>query len=153
MPRDVDRQVAALPGAQLFDIDDLRPICQANRAARAAEVARAEALVNGEVRKFMAWWAAQAVAPTIRALRAHAETIRMAELERTLAKLPALSPHEQNAVRAMSAAIVNKILHAPIASLKDCGSCGQLAQAAQQLFQLAVADDLDIDLAAPGYLP
>jgi hypothetical protein len=41
----------------------------------------------------------------------------------------------------------------PIASLKDYGSGGQLAQAAQQLFQLAVAGDLDIDVAAPGYLP
>jgi glutamyl-tRNA reductase len=137
VPRDIDRQVAALPNARLFDIDAMQAICEANRAARAAEIARAEALIDGEVAKFRAWWAAQAVTPTIRALRARAEAIQMAELERTLARLPELSPREQNAVRALSAAIVNKLLHQPIATLKNPSSGSQLTQAVQQLFQLA----------------
>ena len=92
----------------------MRAICEANRAARAAEVAKAEALVAEEVAKFMEWWAAQEVVPTIRALRERAEAIRQAEIERTLAKLPDLSPRQQEAIQALSAAIVNKLLHQPI---------------------------------------
>src|SRR5262249_2513242 len=76
IPRDIDPQAALLPGVRLYDVDSLRPIADANRAARGAEVAHAEELVAGEVAKFMEWWAAQQVVPTIRALRERAETIR-----------------------------------------------------------------------------
>jgi glutamyl-tRNA reductase len=136
VPRDVDERVKQLPNARLFDIDDIQAICEANRAARAAEVARAEALVADEVARFMEWWAAQEVVPTIRALRERAEAIRQAEIERTLARLPDLSPREQDAINALSAAIVNKLLHRPIAALKEGGGDPQMALAVQQLFQL-----------------
>jgi glutamyl-tRNA reductase len=136
VPRDIDARVKSLHNAQLFDIDDIRVICDANRAARAAEVAKAEALVVEEVAKFMEWWAAQEVVPTIRALRERAESIRQIEIERTLAKLPELSPHQQDAINALSAAIVNKLLHQPITSMKNPDSGGQLARMVQELFQL-----------------
>jgi len=136
VPRDSDESVKRLPDARLFDIDDIRTICEANRATRAAEVAKADALVAQEVAKFMEWWAAQEVVPTIRALRERAETIRQIEIERTLAKLPDLSPHQQDAINALSAAIVNKLLHQPITSMKDPESGGELARVVQQLFQL-----------------
>jgi glutamyl-tRNA reductase len=115
----------------------LQAICDANRAAREAEVAHAEKLVDGEVVKFMEWWAAQGVVPTIRALRERAEAIRTAELERTLAKLSHLAPHEQAAIGALSAAIINKLLHQPIATLKDPKNGVQLAQVVQELFRLS----------------
>jgi glutamyl-tRNA reductase len=136
VPRDIDAQVKSLPNARLFDIDDIRVICEANRAARTGEVAKAEALVVEEVAKFMEWWAAQEVVPTIRALRERAESIRQTEIERTLAKLPDLSQHQQEAIHALSAAIVNKLLHQPITSMKNPDSGGQLARMVQELFQL-----------------
>jgi glutamyl-tRNA reductase len=136
MPRDIDARVKAVHNARLFDIDDIRVICEANRAARTGEVAKAEALVAKEVAKFMDWWAAQEVVPTIRALRERAESIRQIEIERTLAKLPELSPHQQDVINALSAAIVNKLLHQPITSMKNPDSGGQLARVVQQLFQL-----------------
>jgi glutamyl-tRNA reductase len=141
VPRDIDERVKALPQARLFDIDDIRVICEANRAARTAEVAKAEALVAEEVAKFMEWWAAQEVVPTIRALREHAESIRQTEIERTLAKLPDLSQQQQDAINALSAAIVNKLLHQPITSMKNPDSGGQLARMVQQLFQLTETEN------------
>ncbi len=136
VPRDIDARVKALPNARLIDIDDIRVICEANRAARTAEVAKAESLVAEEVAKFIEWCVAQEVVPTIRALRERAESIRQTEIERTLAKLPDLSQHQQDAINALSAAIVNKLLHQPITSMKNPDSGGQLARVVQQLFQL-----------------
>jgi glutamyl-tRNA reductase len=136
VPRDIDPRSAAVSGVRLVGVDDMRAICEANRALRAAEVAGAEELVAGEVTRFMEWLAMQEVVPTIRALRERAEAIRTAELQRTLAKLPDLSPREQEAIGALSAAIVNKLLHQPIVTLKDPDSGGQIAQVVQQLFQL-----------------
>lgn len=137
VPRDVAREVAALPGVTLFDVDDMQAISEQNRAARAAEISRAEALVEAELGKFMEWWATQQVIPTIRALRERAEAIRAAELERALARMPELSEREQAAISALSAAIVNKLLHQPIAVLKNPESGVQMAEAVQTLFQLS----------------
>src|SRR5262249_54085236 len=134
--RDIDERVRELPDVQLFDIDNIRGICEANRAARTAEVAKADALVAEGVAKFMGWWAAQEVGPTIRALRERAGAMRPAEIERTLAKLPDLSQQQQDAIHALSAAIVNKLLHQPITSMKNPDSGGELARMVQQLFQL-----------------
>jgi glutamyl-tRNA reductase len=136
VPRDVDPAAADIPGVKLFGIDDLKPICEANRAGRAGAVAAAEELIAAEVAKFVEWWQAQEVVPTIRALRERAESIRRAEVDRTLARLPHLSEREQAAVQAMTAAIVNKLLHQPIATLKDAGGDAQLALAVQELFRL-----------------
>jgi glutamyl-tRNA reductase len=136
VPRDVDPQVAALPGVQLFDVDDLRAACAANHEARGAEVEQAEALLDAEAERFARWCAAQRVVPTIRALRDRAEMIRAAELRRTLARLPELPAREQEAIQALSAAIVNKLLHEPITALKDPHVGGDLADAVQQLFHL-----------------
>jgi len=136
VPRDIEQRVSQLPGVRLWDVDGLQAICDANRATRAGEVEQAEALVEAELAKFMEWWATQGVVPTIRALRERAEAIRSAELQRTLAKLPNLSPQEQAAIGALSAAIINKLLHQPIATLKDPKTGGQLAPLVQELFQL-----------------
>lgn len=137
VPRDIDQQAGMLPGVLLRDIDAMQTIAATNRAARVGEVARAEALIEDEVTKFTHWWTAQRVVPTIRALCERAESIREAELQRALARLPQLSPREQQAVHALSAAIVNKLLHQPITSLKDAQHGGELADAVQQLFQLS----------------
>jgi glutamyl-tRNA reductase len=136
VPRDIEPQASALAGVRLWDVDGLQAICEANRASREAEVARAEALIELEVAKFQEWWAAQEVVPTIRALRERAESIRTAELQRTLTKLAHLSPQEHAAIGALSAAIVNKLLHQPIATLKNPEGGSQLAAVVQELFRL-----------------
>ncbi|KAB8140206.1 glutamyl-tRNA reductase [Chloroflexia bacterium SDU3-3] len=136
VPRDIDPAAIALENVTLFDVDHMQAICASNREARAAEVSAAEDVVRGEVAKFMDWWATQRIVPTIRALRERAEAIRAAELERTLARLPNLGPSEQAAISALSAAIVNKLLHSPITSLKNPSEADELAHAVQRLFQL-----------------
>jgi glutamyl-tRNA reductase len=137
VPRDVDPGVSDLTGVTLRNVDDLQAICEANRAARAAEVERAEALLQAEVDRFMRWWAGQHAVPTIRALRARAEAIRQAELRRTLSRLPNLSEREQALIHALSASIVNKLLHDPVISLKDPDTGAHMARVVEHLFRLS----------------
>ncbi len=140
VPRDIDRRIADLPGARLFDVDDMQPICEANRAARASEIAAAELVLEEAVAKFMRWWTSQQAVPTIKALRERAEAIRSAEVQRTLARLPQLSAQEQAAIQALSAAIVNKLLHDPINSIKSPDADADLVQAAQKFFGIQQGD-------------
>jgi glutamyl-tRNA reductase len=55
--------------------------------------------------------------PTIRHLREHIEAIRTNEVERALRRL-SLSEGDSEAVDALTRAIVNKILHAPVSRLR-----------------------------------
>jgi len=64
------------------------------------------------------------VIPTIVSLRERLEEIRAGEVRRTLARLGGASPETREAIEALSAAIVNKILHAPITKLRESSRAG-----------------------------
>ena len=54
VPRDIDPRAGELPGVRLHNIDDLERVVEANRNGRRREAARAEAIVECEVRRFAA---------------------------------------------------------------------------------------------------
>jgi glutamyl-tRNA reductase len=54
VPHDIDPAAARLDGVVLLDLDDLRLVAEANRADRALEARRAEAIVAAEVARFVA---------------------------------------------------------------------------------------------------
>ncbi|MGI8586512.1 MAG: glutamyl-tRNA reductase [Chloroflexia bacterium] len=144
VPRDIDPAVAALPGVTLYDMDSLQAICADNRAQRASEIGQAEAVVGAATERFMAWSQTRAVAPTIQALRVRVETIRDAELERTLTKLAHLPAGDQAAVQHLAEALVNKLLHQPVTVLKTAPEGANMAQVVQELFGLEVAAPLEV---------
>lgn len=143
VPRDVESAVATLPGVRLYDIDDLRETVTAGLAARSGEIEKVEAVLERHTASFWAWHTARAVAPTVTALRARAETIRVAELAKTLGRLGHLSERDRNAVAALSVAITNKLLHEPTMRLKHPEDGSDFVRAAHELFGLVPADQPD----------
>jgi glutamyl-tRNA reductase len=119
VPRNVDRAVTRVADVYLYDIDDLTHVVEVNRRTREQELARARALVADAVLRVGHQVAERTAAPTIRSLRAKIEEIRRAEVERAAARLPDASPEVRAQLEAMSRALVNKILHGPIESLKS----------------------------------
>ena len=118
VPRNVDPEVNRLDGVYLYDLDDLGGVAEANAEERRRESVRAEALVQEEAERFDGWLSALQAVPTIRRLRARAEAIRSAELERAAARL-GLSEDARQGVEALTRAIVNKLLHAPMSRLRE----------------------------------
>jgi glutamyl-tRNA reductase len=139
VPRDIDPAVAALPGVRLYDVDSLQAMCADNRQHRLAEIGHAAALIDQAVEQFMAWGRARAAVPTITALRAHADAICAAEVARTLARLPDLTPREAEAVQYLATALVNKLLHMPMRTLQSAPDPASLAALVQDLFHLSAA--------------
>lgn len=137
VPRDVAPAAADLSGVMLWDIDGLQAICDENRRRRAAELASAEAIAQSECARFMAWWSARQLAPTISALVGHAENIRDAELDRLLARLPDLTEREEQLLRAFASRVVSKLLHHPLKVLKEDPEGANMAQVVQALFGLS----------------
>jgi glutamyl-tRNA reductase len=119
LPRDIGPEVATIPNVYLYDIDDLRDVVDRNRRNREAKVERAEALLGVEIEQFLARLAASETVPTIQRLRGAMEDLRRQELERTRKRLGGLTPEQEAALDDLTASIVNKILHYPIAHLKS----------------------------------
>jgi glutamyl-tRNA reductase len=135
LPRNVEPSANEVENVYVYDLDDLENVAARNGEAREAQVGKAEAIVEEELHALLTQARERASLPVLARLRAHAEALARAEVERTLASLPTLDEADQKRVRAMAAAIVNKLLHAPTARLRSEGA-GPLAEAAASLFGL-----------------
>jgi glutamyl-tRNA reductase len=118
-PRDIEPKVGDIENIYLYNIDDLQKVANENIKDREKEARRAEAIVQDEVVKFVNWYRSLDVTPTIVALRKKCEEIRKKELEKTFSLHPDLSDKEKKSLEALTSAIINKILHAPITLLKQ----------------------------------
>ncbi|RZS79060.1 glutamyl-tRNA reductase [Motilibacter rhizosphaerae] len=117
LPRDVDPGVAELPGVHLVDLERIGELVAAQEGG--PDVAAARAIVTAEVQAFAAWQAAAAVAPTVVALRARADQVVTAELERLDGRLPALDPRARDEVAQTVRRVVDKLLHTPTVRAKE----------------------------------
>ena len=119
VPRDVEPSVNDIENAYLYNMDDLQQVVNQNIQDRELEARKAEAIVEEEVTQFVRWYQTLDVTPTIIALRKKFEGIRKKELEKMLSLHPNLSEKEKKSLEALTAAIVNKILHEPLTLLKQ----------------------------------
>lgn len=139
VPRDVEPSVGELRNVHLYNVDHLRDICAANLDQRRRESDKIAAIIDEELQKYVRWWQAREVVPTIAALVRKAEAIRQDELNRAYSRLGALSERDRNTVNALTLAIMNKLLHEPIVRLKERGAAldGQhYLHAVRELFDL-----------------
>ncbi len=148
-PRNIDPEVDKADNVYLYDIDDLQSKVDVNTEGRAKEAAKAEELISQEVETYLQWERALDAVPTIVDLREKVEDIRKRELDKTLDSLNGVSDDQKRAVEAMSQAIVNKLLHAPLVVLKQAASTpgegDSTIAIARRLF------NLDKELKRPGH--
>jgi glutamyl-tRNA reductase len=134
VPRDLDPAIHELDGCYLYDIDDLEAVVAETLAGRGREAERAEAIVADEAARFRAWQASLDVVPAIASLRARAEAIRAAELDRAK-----LNDAERRAAESVTAAVLNKLLHLPTIRMKQAAAAADgvvYADAVRHLFGL-----------------
>jgi glutamyl-tRNA reductase len=134
VPRDLEPSIHELDGCYLYDIDDLEAVVAETLAGRRREAERAETIVAAEADRFRDWQASLEVVPAITSLRARAEEIRAAELERAK-----LSGAERRAAESVTAAVLNKLLHLPTIRMKQAAAAADgviYADAVRHLFGL-----------------
>ena len=129
VPRDIEPAARELPGVRLIDLDDLERLCPVDAHGRRAELERAEALAGDEAERIDRWLRVRAVSPAIVELREFGELVRTVELRRAAPRLKDLTPDQLAAVDALTAGIVNKLLHGPTVALRDsAGLPGSLSR-------------------------
>jgi len=139
VPRDVDERASGVPGVRVYDLDQLNAHVTQSVEQRQAQVPASEAIVEEEIEAFEAWMRSLAIRPLLRDLRAKAEAIRRAEVEKTLRRHNGSGATSLEALEALTCALVSKLLDAPTRALRESsqsGEDGRIAQAARELFAL-----------------
>ena len=144
VPRDVDPALGEIDGCFVYDVDDLQAVVEVALAGRRDEAVRAERLVAAEAERFREWLASLAIVPAIASLRAHAEEIRATELAKAESRLERLPESERRLVEAVTAQIVNKLLHLPTVRMKEAAVAADgvvYADVVRHLFGLDEEDE------------
>jgi glutamyl-tRNA reductase len=119
VPRNIDPAIGRLDNAFLFNVDDLGSIAEANRAERQREAMRAEEIIEAEAEQFFRALAEGDLNAVIGAFRRQVSELAFTELERSRKRLGDLSEDQEQALRVMINAIVNKFTHPVINQLRN----------------------------------
>ena len=139
VPRDVDPTAGEIEGVTLLDMDDLREFADVGIRERQREVIAVHAILDVELDRYVDESTARSVAPLVASLRARGDLVRSGELQRLAARLGDLDDRQRDAVEALAAGIVGKLLHEPTVRLKDAAGTARgerLAEALRDLFDL-----------------
>ncbi|WP_267223628.1 glutamyl-tRNA reductase [Dyella silvae] len=125
VPRDIEPAVGELDDVFLYGIDDLRQVIDDNRRSREAAAREADAIIDLQVDRYMAWRRALTLRNPAVDLRQHAEVYRDEVLEKARAMLArGKSPDE--ALAFLANTLTNKLLHHPSARLREAALSGDM---------------------------
>jgi glutamyl-tRNA reductase len=135
VPRDIDPAAAKLPDVFLYTIDDLQQAIDSGRRSREASVREAEAIIDLQVERYLAWRRAAEFDRPLRVYRASAEAQRDEVLARAREMLAnGRDPNE--ALDFLANTLTGKLLHTPSVRLHEAAEHGDqaLLDAATRLF-------------------
>jgi glutamyl-tRNA reductase len=125
VPRDIESNVAELQDVFLYGIDDLRQVIDDNRRSRQAAASEAEAIIDLQVERYMAWRRALSLRNPALDMRQHAEVYRDEVLEKARAMI-ARGKSPEEALAFLANTLTNKLLHHPSARLREAALSGDM---------------------------
>lgn len=135
MPTDIDHATADLPGVHLLNIEQLTTM--AGEGVEDENPARR--IVADELAEFLEQQRAQAVVPTVKALRQKAVDLLADELLTLEQRTPNMSDEDREHVERSMRRLVDKLLHTPTVQAKKLSAAGTTVSypdALAALFQL-----------------
>jgi glutamyl-tRNA reductase len=136
VPRDIEAGIAEMEDVYLYGIDDLRQVIDDNRRSRHAAAHEAEAIIDLQVDRYMAWRQALTLKNPMLDMRQHAEACRDEVLEKARAMLA--HGKGNDALDFLAHTLTNKLLHHPSVRLREAALNGDtdLLRAAERLYAL-----------------
>jgi glutamyl-tRNA reductase len=135
MPRDVTRDVAALPGMRVVDLETLAGTASVSDTV----LGPVREIVAEEAAAFQEERAVTGAGPAVTALRRMADRVVRSELERLDARTPGLGQRDRDEIALAVHRIVGKLLHAPTVRVKELAlerPGGSYPAALRELFAL-----------------
>src|SRR5215207_282774 len=139
VPRDIDPEAAELPHLTLFDIDGLNAQLEDSLTRRMDEVPHVRQILEEELSEFEEYLKSLEMLPIIADIHQQAESLRIAELEKTLRRMPHLTDVERERIEALTQSLVSKLLDRPTRCLRAEATshrARELAALARTLFSV-----------------
>ncbi|MBS9522711.1 glutamyl-tRNA reductase [Litoribacter ruber] len=137
VPRSIETSVEDVPGAMLYNVDNIRSKASETLERRLASVPQVEAIIEESITEFFSWKKEAMVSPTINKLKNALEQIRKEEIERHLKNA---DPKEYAIIEKITKSMMQKIIKIPVVQLK--AAC-QREEADQMIDILSDLFDLD----------
>jgi glutamyl-tRNA reductase len=128
-PRDVEEGADAVDGVRLFTIDSLRTINEQTMSTRKAEAGRAHDFVEAELEIFLRHLNRRNADEVLGTLHTWAETIRVRERDRAMARLGAADAKTAEVVDDLTRVLSRKILTDATFAVRASAEEGDLAAA------------------------
>ena len=128
-PRDVEDEVRSIDDVHLFTIDDLRSVNDAAMDSRRNEAERARVIIDEETDHFIRLLRRAAVDEALAHLYTWAESIRIRERDRALARLGADGDRTGAVIDDLTRALTKKLLSDVTASIRSNAECGDIERA------------------------
>jgi glutamyl-tRNA reductase len=116
VPRNVNPAARKIENLFLYDIDSLHSIVDRNLEKRKAEIPHVTSILREEMVDFFHWYRSLEVAPAIQDLLTAFESVRAAEVNKNINRFRS---EDRELVELVTRRIVNKLLHHPLATLKE----------------------------------
>ena len=118
MPRNVEPEVAGLPGTTLYDVDALGEAAAMTTLSRREQVKVCEGIVEEEVAAFETWLSTSRVAPLIEQMFDDVRALAAIEVRGFFRRFPNLSGPERDAVTELADRLVGKLMHPCVAAVR-----------------------------------
>lgn len=136
IPRSIDSSIEEIPGAILFNLDDIREKTNEALEKRMASVPKVQSIISEALIEFEDWSKEMVISPTIQKLKNTLEQIRKEEIARFIKNA---KPEEAQKLEEMSRSLMQKILKYPVLQLKAAckrGDAESLSELLNNLFNV-----------------
>jgi glutamyl-tRNA reductase len=115
VPRSIETTVEDIPGALLYNVDNIKSKASETLEKRMAAIPKVEAIIEDSIKEFYNWKKEMMVSPTINKLKNALEQIRKEELERYLKNA---DHKEYEVVDKITKSMMQKIIKIPVVQLR-----------------------------------
>jgi len=142
VPRDIESEVARIPDAYLYTVDDISSVIEDSQKSREDAADQATSIIERGVEEFRKHMRSLNAVSTLKAFRQRADGVRMQELERALKALEK-GDQPEAVLEQLSRGITNKLIHPPTVQMKKASAEGreELLDLTRELFDLDAEQD------------
>ena len=128
-PRDVEEEAGAVEGVCLFTIDDLKQVNDSTAQFRHDAATKVRLFLEEELDQFIRLYNRRAADETLATLHTWAETVRLRERDRAVARLQSSDEHVKRIVEDLSRALTRKLFADVTMSIRFCAEHGEIDRA------------------------
>ena len=141
VPRDVDPDLANVPGVTIYNIDDLEGVVDTNKTLRGQEAVQAEKIIEEEILALKERLRYYTMRPVMVQLHDKMNFLRQKVLKKAFIKLPNLTEEERHIIEIMSERLEHKFLREPMIAMNKVAGTAEEERYRQMMIDLFMLND------------